>query len=120
MQGNRDIHLDEIAVYAGYSKYHLNRIFTEQVGCTMFKYVKKRRLDIAAEKLAGTDDPIIDIAADAGYGSQQAFTLAFRKEYLLAPQQYRIRRVHISGVRAKNHAVMRLPVCNLYFGRMAA
>lgn len=92
--------LDEIAEHTGYSKYHLNRIFKEQMGSTMFKYIQQCRLEQAAEELALTDKPVVEIALDAGYGSQQAFTLAFRQVYSLAPQQYRIRRRYVMKMMA--------------------
>lgn len=84
-----DIDLDKISREAGYSKYHLNRLFTEETGCTIHKYLRCRRLSVAAEKLVETDIPISQIAYEAGYSSQQAFTLAFREIYLCTPQKYR-------------------------------
>ncbi|MEY8352750.1 hypothetical protein AALB39_05250 [Lachnospiraceae bacterium 54-53] len=36
--------LEKIAGYAGYSKFHLNRMFCEMTGCTLHRYVKERRL----------------------------------------------------------------------------
>ncbi len=94
----RDISLDEVADFAGYSKYHLNRLFTEAMDCTIHKYIQTRRLDVAARQLVVTDRRIIDIALEAGYGSQQAFTLAFRKVYLISPQQYRMRKLYITSL----------------------
>ena len=84
-----DIDLDKIAREAGYSKYHLNRLFTEETGCTIHKYLRSRRLSVAAQKLVKTDIPISQIAYEAGYSSQQAFTLAFREIYLCTPRKYR-------------------------------
>lgn len=84
-----DLNLDVIANFTGYSKYHLNRIFSEAVGCTIHKYVQKRRLTEAAKQLVYTDIPIIEIALEAKYESQQAFTLAFGRLYLKTPQLYR-------------------------------
>ncbi|QHQ63528.1 helix-turn-helix domain-containing protein [Anaerocolumna sedimenticola] len=80
-----DLKLNDIAKFTGYSKYHLNRIFTETVGCTMHKYIQKRRLTEAAKQLVYTNIPIIEIALEAKYDSQQAFTLAFRQVYLQTP-----------------------------------
>ncbi len=84
-----DLKLNDIAKFTGYSKYHLNRIFTETVGCTMHKYIQKRRLTEAAKQLVYTNIPIIEIALEAKYDSQQAFTLAFRQVYLQTPLNYR-------------------------------
>lgn len=84
-----EIRLEEIAAYTGYSRFHLNRIFTEETGCTIHKYIQTRRLTIAAKKLGETDTPIAQIAQEAGYRSQQAFTLAFKQAYLKPPKAYR-------------------------------
>lgn len=84
-----DLNLNDIAKYIGYSKYHLNRIFSETVGCTIHKYIQKRRLTEAARMLVYTNIPIAQIALESSYESQQAFTLAFRGAYFKTPQLYR-------------------------------
>ncbi len=84
-----DLSLDKIAESLNYSKYYMARTFAEQSGCTIYKYIQGRRLTMAAEKLVGTRKPIIDIAYEAHYNSQQAFTLAFRRLYQCSPQVYR-------------------------------
>jgi len=81
--------LDTIAQNIGYSKFHLNRIFTAYTGITIYKYLQSRRLTVAAEKLVKTDKPIIQIAYEAGYDSPQSFTFAFRQVYLQPPKIYR-------------------------------
>ena len=86
---DEEMELDNIARHAGYSKFHLNRIFTEETGTTIHKYLQLRRLTIAAEKLAKTKIPVAQIAYEAGYHSQQAFSLAFKKIYLYPPKLYR-------------------------------
>lgn len=83
------IHLDDISQNMNYSKYYLNRIFSSVVGCTMHKYIQRRRLTEAARLLAETDIPIAEISCKAGYDSQQAFTLAFRQLYQCTPQTCR-------------------------------
>lgn len=82
--------LDEIAKEAGYSKFHLNRIFSQHVGQTACKYIQMRRLTIAAEKLVETKKPIVEIAYEANYNSQQSFTLAFGQLYECPPLEYRM------------------------------
>lgn len=106
-----DISLDTISKTIGYSKFYLNRIFTENTGITMYKYLQNRRLTVAAEKLVKTDKPIIQIAYEAGYDSQQSFSFAFKQIYLYSPQVYRdigifrpkqnrISMCHISGYKS--------------------
>ena len=86
---NEDLSLDELAKNLHYSKFYLERVFAETIDCTVYRYIKQRRLAEAARKLIETDKPIVEIALEARYSTQQAFTLAFRKRYLCTPQDYR-------------------------------
>ena len=86
---NEDLSLDELAKNLHYSKFYLERVFAETIDCTVYQYIKQRRLAEAARKLMETDKPIVEIALEARYSTQQAFTLAFRKRYLCTPQDYR-------------------------------
>lgn len=85
----KEINLDNISKNIGYSKFYLNRIFTEHTGITIHKYLQNRRLTVAAEKLVRTDKPIIEIAYEAGYDTQQSFSFAFKQAYLYPPKIYR-------------------------------
>lgn len=84
-----DMDMEQIAERIGYSKFHLNRIFAAETGCTIYKYLQARRLTVAAQELVDTVKPIAQIAYDAGYHSQQAFSLAFKQIYLYPPKTYR-------------------------------
>ena len=84
----KEINLDNISKNIGYSKFYLNRIFTEYTGITMYKYLQNRRLT-ATEKLVKTDKPIMQIAYEAGYDTQQSFSFAFKQMYLYPPKIYR-------------------------------
>lgn len=52
------------------------------------KYIQMRRLTVATEKLVNTEKPIIEIALEANYSSQQSFTSAFCLLYEMPPQKY--------------------------------
>lgn len=84
-----DLSLDKIAKDLNYSKFYIARAFAEKTGSSVYKYIQGRRLSLAAQKLVETKKPIIDIAYEAHYNSQQAFTLAFSQLYLCTPQVYR-------------------------------
>lgn len=99
--------LGKIAQELHYSKFYMARMFKEDMGCTLHKYIRGRQMDEAAVKLAETSKSIAEIALEAGYGSQQAFTQAFRCEYQCTPQEYRRRGIHLprgkgSGVEMKS------------------
>ena len=84
-----ELTLDKIAGQLCYTKYHINRLFSKETGSTIYKYIQTKRLSEAAGKLARTERPIVDIAYEAHYGSQQAFTQAFGRVYQCSPQAYR-------------------------------
>ena len=84
--------LDSLAREAGYSKYHLHRMFTGIVGITIHSYVQRRRLTEAARFLIFTDKPIMEIALFAGYETQQSFSVAFKALFDCSPQILRKKR----------------------------
>ncbi|MCI9079807.1 MAG: helix-turn-helix transcriptional regulator [Lachnospiraceae bacterium] len=86
---DEDLSLKRIEEELHYSKFYINRLFAKETGCTIYKYIQKRRITEAARQLAGTGKPIAEIAQESHYNSQQAFTLAFRQIYLCTPQEYR-------------------------------
>lgn len=81
--------LDVIAGAVHYSKYHLHRVFSKTVGLTLHEYRNRRQLTEAAKLLVFSERTILDIALQAGYESQQAFTAAFSAMYKQSPSQYR-------------------------------
>ena len=85
----KEISLEDISKNIGYSKFHLNRIFTAYTEITMYKYLQNRWLTVAAEKLVRTDKPITQIAHETGYDTQQSFSFAFKQIYLYPPKIYR-------------------------------
>lgn len=89
-----ELSVDKIAKELNYSKFYIARSFSKKTGETIYKYIKERRLTLAAQKLVETKKPIIEIAYEAQYNSQQAFTLAFNKLYLCTPQVYRKNRIY--------------------------
>lgn len=86
---DNELSLEKMAKELNYSKFYIARAFKENTGYTIYKYIQSRRLNEAAKKLVQTTRPIIEIALEAGYSSQQAFTQAFRYEYICTPQEYR-------------------------------
>ena len=86
---DEDLPLEKIADALNYSKFYIARSFHEETKSTIYKYIQGRRLTLAAQKLVETGRPIIEIACEAHYDSQQAFTLAFKRIYECTPQTYR-------------------------------
>jgi len=83
------LRLETVADELGYSRYHLHRMFTKTVGLTMHEYSQRRRLTEAAKLLVFSGKPIVEIALQAGYESQQAFSSIFKSMYKLPPNRFR-------------------------------
>lgn len=86
-----DISLDDIAKSAGVSRYHMVRAFGFATGRSVMRHVRGRRLTEAARSLASGAPDILAVALDAGYGSHEAFTRAFREQFGLTPEAVRAR-----------------------------
>lgn len=86
---DEDLPLEKIADALNYSKFYIARSFHEETKSTIYKYIQGRRLTLAAQKLVETNRPIVEIAFEAHYDSQQAFTLAFKQLYECTPKVYR-------------------------------
>ncbi|CAM4296416.1 hypothetical protein BAMA_07475 [Bacillus manliponensis] len=63
--------------------------FKQLVGCTVYQYIKKKRLKKAAQLLQTTDDSITKIANEVGYSNPSKFTSAFKAMMFETPLQYR-------------------------------
>jgi len=91
LEGHLDqpLSLDNVAAKAGYSKWHLQRMFKEVTGHAIGAYIRARRLSKAAVALRLTSRPILDIALQYRFDSQQTFTRAFKKQFVQTPALYR-------------------------------
>ena len=87
-----EITLEEIAAAAGVSRFYLTRAFGEATGRSIMRHVRGRRLSEAARSLAAGASDILSVALDAGYGSHEAFTRAFRDHFGETPEAVRARR----------------------------
>ncbi|AYN28853.1 MULTISPECIES: MDR efflux pump AcrAB transcriptional activator RobA [Buttiauxella] len=91
LEGHLDqpLSLDNVAAKAGYSKWHLQRMFKEVTGHAIGAYIRARRLSKSAVALRLTARPILDIALQYRFDSQQTFTRAFKKQFAQTPALYR-------------------------------
>lgn len=91
LEGHLDqpLSLDNVAAKSGYSKWHLQRMFKEITGQAIGSYIRARRLSKSAVALRLTARPILDIALQYRFDSQQTFTRAFKKQFSQTPAFYR-------------------------------
>ncbi|MGL4544042.1 MAG: helix-turn-helix domain-containing protein [Plesiomonas sp.] len=86
---SKSLSIDDIANRAGYSKWHLQRMFKDITGHAMGAYLRARRLTRSAHDLRSTNRSILDIALHYCFDSQQTFTRAFKSQFGRTPAQYR-------------------------------
>jgi AraC family transcriptional regulator len=85
----KPITLEDVAQGCKVSPFHLTRAFAASMGLSLMRYVRGRRLSVAAEQLAQGAANILQVALDAGYGSHEAFTRAFRDQFGQTPEHVR-------------------------------
>lgn len=84
-----EISLADIAATGDVSRFHMSRAFGLATGRSVMRYVRGRRLTEAARALSQGAPNILNIALDAGYGSHEAFTRAFREQFGITPEAVR-------------------------------
>src|SRR5271165_1798416 len=84
-----EISLESIAKSVGVTDHHLARAFGAVTGQSLMRYVRGRRLTEAARSLAAGEPDILKVALEAGYGSHEAFTRAFREQFQVTPEGFR-------------------------------
>jgi AraC family transcriptional regulator len=91
-----DRHLDEpleletLASVANFSPFHFHRLFSSWMGETLGDYVRRRRLELGAQRLIGQPAvPVLEVALSVGFGSTEAFARAFKTRFGLTPSSWR-------------------------------
>jgi AraC-like DNA-binding protein len=81
--------VSELSEVAGLPRTAFTRRFTALVGQPPMSYLIGWRLACAARLLRETSAPLAAIARQVGYSTEFAFSSAFRREYGVAPGQFR-------------------------------
>ena len=87
------LRLVDLADAAGWSVPHLHDRFREQLGLSPHQALIRRRIQVARELLASTNDPIKSVAARCGFPNAAAFCVQFRKTTQSSPKEYRERQL---------------------------
>jgi AraC family transcriptional regulator, melibiose operon regulatory protein len=85
------IGVTDIARMSGLHPTNATATFQKVLGISIAQYLRRRRLNHALKLLADTDQTIIEIAFECGYGSLSRFYDAFQKQLSCTPRTYRQR-----------------------------
>ena len=90
--------LQDLAVRAGMSRTTFAVKFSEVVGLSPMEYLTRWRMMLAGDRLRNSSDSISAIALSLGYGSESAFSTAFKRVMGCSPRQYsRGRKLKVSA-----------------------
>ncbi|MEO6601523.1 MAG: AraC family transcriptional regulator [Polyangiaceae bacterium] len=86
------ISLDDICRAGGMSKFHLHRVFEENVGTTLGRFLSGARLKSALHLLSAPETrsmSVLEVALQVGFEDASAFSRSFHRRYALTPSSLR-------------------------------
>lgn len=81
--------LRAVAAEAGVHPVHFAATFRRFLGCSVGEYQRRRRFQLAREKMADRDLSLAQIAVDVGFADQSHLTRAFKRFTGATPGEYR-------------------------------
>ncbi|KXF80738.1 AraC family transcriptional regulator [Enterovibrio coralii] len=86
---NEPLNLHEVAAQANLSPYHFHRIFKAVQGETLAEFIRRLRLEQAANDLFRSKEPVLNVALDYGFSSSQSLAKAFKQNFGVTPSAFR-------------------------------
>lgn len=87
---NQDLSLSQISVVTGYNPTYLSRLFKEQTGETLNRYISRKRMEYIARLMRDPQISMQQIMDAAGFATRSYFNQFVKKETGLTPKQYRM------------------------------
>ena len=87
---NQDLSLSQISVVTGYNPTYLSRLFKEQTGETLNRYISRKRMEYIAQLMRDPRISMQQIMDAAGFATRSYFNQFVKKETGLTPKQYRM------------------------------
>jgi AraC family transcriptional regulator len=82
---------EALAARVHLSRYHFDRVIAATAGEPPAAFRRRVLLERAAYRLVTSSRTVLDVAIEAGYGSNEAFSRAFARAYGVAPAEWRRR-----------------------------
>ena len=92
--------LEQLGREVGCSSYYLSRTFSKEIGETLPQYLRRLRLERAAELLRSGRFNVTEAALEVGYSSLSHFSQAFHQAYGCCPGLYPMATLTQKAVRA--------------------
>jgi AraC family transcriptional regulator len=109
-----EIRLDDIASAAAFSPFHFHRIFSAMMGETPDDYLRRVRLESAANLLIKCPTlSVTEIAMRNGFSTPSHFSSSFRKHFSVPPTEWR--NSEKSRIKSKNMKAGKCPIADSAF-----
>ena len=92
-----ELDYEKVAKVAGCPSYYFQQMFLYMTDMTLRKYIRRRRLSLAAVELQKDTGRVIDIAVKYGYESPTAFTRAFKSFHGIVPSVLKTENVSLQA-----------------------
>lgn len=79
------VSVEKLALEVGVSRRHLNRLFKQYLNQTPLAFANGLRLERARSLIVHSDTELSEVANSAGFGTQSAFSRAYRDKFGEAP-----------------------------------
>ncbi|MEZ8141021.1 AraC family transcriptional regulator [Enterovibrio norvegicus FF-162] len=86
---NQPLNLIEVAALANLSPYHFHRTFKAVQGETLADYIRRLRLEAAADDLFKKKQAVLNVALEYGFSSSQSLAKAFNQHFGVTPSAFR-------------------------------
>lgn len=81
--------METLADICHFSPTHFRRVFSQVMGMPPLEYVNRIRIAEACNRLCTTEEPILSISENTGFGSVSSFNRNFRQSVKMTPGEYR-------------------------------
>jgi AraC family transcriptional regulator len=87
-----DVSLADLVSAAGTSEFHFSRAFHIATGCSPYRYLLNRRIELAKVLLLTSSEPLLLVSLKCGFKSKRHFGATFKRMVGIGPKHYQILR----------------------------
>jgi AraC family transcriptional regulator len=88
----QDVSLADLAGAGGTSQFHFSRAFHIAMGCSPYRYLMNRRVELAKVLLLTSSESLLSVGLRCGFTSKRHFGVAFKRVVGIGPKRYQILR----------------------------
>lgn len=113
---NENLNLQTLADVANFSQFHFHRIFKSIIGESLYSFIKRLRLEKAANYLLQNNNySITEIAYKCGFSSSANFAYAFKESFGISASEYKknplLKKSKISKTKSNNQKDILNVIC---------